>query len=149
MNLKFEKINSDFPYELLLLADETKEAIDRYVFQSEVYVVKYNSATVGVFCLFEIDSRTLELKNIAVAENEQNKGFGGKILDYIKEISKPNYNEIIVGTPDCSAAQIRFYERNGFKKFGIRENFFLENYNEPIIENGIQLKDMLVLKFKF
>lgn len=149
MKLQFEQIHSDFPYELLLLADETKEAIDRYLFQSAVFLVKWNAEKVGVVCLYEINSQTVELKNIAVAETHQNQGLGGKILTYIKEISKLKYQKIIVGTGDSSFLQIRFYERNGFKKFGIRENFFLENYPEPIIENGVQLKDMVLLKFEF
>ena len=149
MKLQFEKIKSKYPYELLLLADETKEAIDRYLFQSDAYVALLYGEIVGVFCLYEIDSQTVELKNIAVAETYQNQGLGGEILKYIKEISKSKYREIIVGTGDFSFSQIHFYEQNGFKKFGIREFFFLENYPEPIIENGIQLKDMILLKFEF
>lgn len=149
MKLQFEQIHSDFPYELLLLADETLEAIDRYLFQSEVFLVKWNTENVSIFCLYEINLQNVELKNIAIAEKHQNQGLGGKILEYIKEISKPKYQKIIVGTGDSSFSQIRFYERNSFKKFGIRENFFLENYPEPIIENGVHLKDMVLLKFEF
>ena len=45
--------------------------------------------------------------------------------------------------------QIHFYEMNGFIKYTIRKDFFIENYDLPIFENGVQLKDMQLLKFEF
>lgn len=60
---------------------------------------------------------------------------------------KVTYSKLIVGTADSGIDQIRFYERNGFMKFGLRKNFFIENYELPIIENGIQLKDMILLSY--
>lgn len=140
------KDSSEYPYELLLLADETKSAIDKYLYDSIVYVVKKNNENIAVFCLYEIDAKTIELKNIAVSESFQNLGIGSKIINFIKEIVGKQYSNIIVGTADCGLNQIRFYERNGFNKFAIRENFFIDNYEFPIIENGIRLKDMILLK---
>lgn len=58
----------DLPYDLLLLADETKSAIDKYVFDSRVYVVKNEAQIIVAFCLHEVHEITIELKNIAVEE---------------------------------------------------------------------------------
>ena len=55
---------------------------------------------------------------------------------------------IIVGTGDCGISQINFYEKNGFRKYDIRKNFFIDNFEKPIFENGIQLKDMILLKYE-
>ncbi len=41
--------------------------------------------------------------------------------------------------------QLTWYQRNGFRVFAVERDFFLANYEEPIYENGIQLKDMLRL----
>ena len=41
--------------------------------------------------------------------------------------------------------QLAWYQREGFRVFAIERDFFLENYPEPIYEQGIQLKDMLRL----
>ena len=149
MNLSISKVTSDYPYELLLLADETVESIDWYIFDSEVYIAMLpgEEKPVGVFCLYPVDTDTVELKNIAVSEVYQNKGVGRLLLEKIDGIAqKQGYREIIVGTGDCGFGQIRFYERNGFRKYGARENFFLDLFDEPIYENGIQLKDMVMLK---
>lgn len=147
--LDFQLIMDDYPYELLLLADETRDAIDKYLSSSNVYLVKLNNDNVGVFCLYHQDTETVELKNIAVSEKYQRQGIGKQILMHIKKICYPKYKRIIVGTADCGINQIRFYERNGFLKYDVRKNFFIENYPKPIFENGIQLKDMQLLKFEF
>lgn len=131
------------------MADETREAIDQYLWYSEVYLVKRNNHHVGLFCLYHQDAETVELKNIAITENDQGQGIGEQTLKHIKKICCPKYKYIIVGTADCEINQIRFYERNEFHKCDVRKNFFLDNYPEPIFENGLKLKDMQLLKFEF
>lgn len=138
-----------FPYKLLLLADESISQINKYVFESKVYTVKNNNKIIGAFCLYQIDENTIELKNIAISPSFQNKGIGSKVISHIKEICIENCSTLIVGTADCGTNQIRFYERNGFQKYDSRKNFFIENYTEPIFENGIQLVDMVLLKYSF
>ena len=148
--LKFEMISDkeNYPYELLLLADETVESINKYIFDSDVYCVKDNEKAKAVFCLYEVDENTIEIKNIAVAEKCQNRGCGSEIISFIKKICKNRYRSIIVGTADCGVKQINFYEKNGFYKYDIRKNFFIDNFEKPIFENGIQLKDMILLKYE-
>lgn len=149
MKLEFEilKKREPYPYDLLLLADETVEAINKYLFDSDVYFVKSKNELVGVFCLYKIDENTIELKNIAVSERFQGKGFGSEILNFIKEECRKNYKTLLVGTADCGFRQIHFYEMNGFEKYAVRKDFFIENYDLPIFENGVQLRDMVVLKY--
>ncbi len=145
-----EKIETNYPYELLLQADETREAIDKYLFDSEVYVAHLPECTkpVGVMCLLRADAGTVELMNIAVDEPFRGMGIGGAMLEQAAMIAAgQGYREIIVGTgtEDCAASQIRFYERHGFRKSHLRENYSIENFPEPLFENGVQLKDMQVL----
>jgi aminoglycoside 6'-N-acetyltransferase I len=149
MKLEFEKLKKGepYPYDLLLLADETVEAINRYLFDSTIYLVKTEDDFVGAFCLYKIDENTIELKNIAVSEHFQGNGLGSEILNFIKEECRKNFKTLLVGTADCGFRQIHFYEMNGFEKYAVRKDFFVENYDLPIFENGIQLKDMIVLKF--
>lgn len=148
-HLEFELITEQYPYELLLLADETREAIDRYLYDADVYAVKESDNTVAVFCLLRMDALTVELKNIAVAESYQGKGIGSVLLSFIKKQCAPTCSRLLVGTPDCAAAQLHFYRKNGFKDCGIRKDFYLHNYSEPIYENGQLLRDMLVLEYVF
>lgn len=148
MNIAIRKITGNYPFDLLLLADETIEAIEKYLYDSDVYIAEDSTGmAIAVFCLYPVDVETIELKNIAVRANIQNQGIGSYLLRQMNEIAqKGGYRTVIVGTGDCGVGQIRFYERNGFIKYGVRENFFIENFPEPIYENGIMMKDMVMLK---
>ncbi len=140
----------DIPFELLLLADETKEAIERYIHQSEVYILFTvdDVQMLGVFALYKVDEDIVEIKNIAVLESHRSLGIGRFLIGQIKQIAiARNYKEVIVGTGDCGAREIAFYEKNGFERYGVRANFFVENYVQPIIENGCMLKDMVMLRY--
>lgn len=144
----FNKIAKDskIPYELLLLADETTEAIDQYIFSSDIYLLHDGTENIAVMALHKSNDAELELKNIAVIESYRNKGIGSILMNKAKEIAKENnYKTLIVGTSDTGFQQIRFYEKNNFIKTGIRKDFFIENYPAPIYENGLQMRDMILL----
>jgi ribosomal protein S18 acetylase RimI-like enzyme len=136
------------PFDLLLLADETKEAIEKYIHSSDVYVVRETEmkAPIASFVLYPVNKDRLEIKNIAVAESLQSKGLGSLLLHQIELIARNAcYREILVGTPDVALPQIHFYEKNGYVKFELKTGFYTTNYPEPIIENGALLKDMQML----
>ncbi|MDR6488369.1 ribosomal protein S18 acetylase RimI-like enzyme [Chryseobacterium vietnamense] len=147
-NFTFSLLNPDteIPYHLLLLADETKEAIDRYIFNSDIYLLYDGTENIAVMALYKNNNTELEIKNIAVIESYRSKGIGSILIDKAKEIAKENhYKTLTVGTSDTGFQQIRFYEKNGFIKSGILKDFFIENYPDPIYENGLQMRDMVIL----
>lgn len=135
------------PYNLLLLADETIAAIDKYIHDGNIYVVEGENKIIGVYVLYPLNTETVELKNIAVAEAYQNRGIGKFMLTGAERRAKEmGFQEIIVGTPDIATKQINFYQKAGFVRFATRKDFFVHNYVQPIYENGIQLKDMVMLR---
>ncbi|UOU98514.1 GNAT family N-acetyltransferase [Chryseobacterium daecheongense] len=144
----FSTLNSDseIPYQLLLLADETQEAINKYIFNSTIHIVKDGTEDIAVMALHKNSDTELEIKNIAVIESYRNQGIGSILINKAKEIALQNhYSSLLVGTSDTGFQQIRFYERNGFIKKAVLTNFFIENYPSPIYENGKQMKDMIIL----
>ena len=52
---------------------------------------------------------------------------------------------MLVGTGDVPRA-LHFYRKNGFEVSHKVENFFIDNYDHPMIEEGVQLIDMVYLK---
>jgi ribosomal protein S18 acetylase RimI-like enzyme len=150
-NIRKLSQTQDLPFGLLLLADETIKAIEKYIYDSDVYVAveKKHSQPIAVFALYKRSDTDIEIKNIAVSEQLQNAGIGGFLISEIKRIAiAAKYENIIVGTPDSAARQINFYEKNGFRKYDLRKDFFVQNYPAPIIENGIMLKNMAMLKME-
>jgi ribosomal protein S18 acetylase RimI-like enzyme len=139
----------DIPFDLLLLADETLEAIGKYIDDSEIYVARLTEVDfpVAVFVLQALNAVEVEIKNIAVVAPFQGKGIGSRLIGLIRQLARSQGRSMIwVGTPDCAIRQIHFYERNGFRKAGIKGNYFIDNYPDPIFENGMLLKDMVMLK---
>lgn len=52
------------PFDLLLLADPSKNLIDRYLKKSEVFTAVYKVEIIGVVVLFPLSSDNLEIKKI-------------------------------------------------------------------------------------
>lgn len=135
------------PYDLLLLADETIETIDRYIFKADIYVIEKEGSPIAAYVLYRLNADETEIKNIAVEVEYQGKGIGKLLLkDAILKAGLQGYKAVIIGTADAAIKPLYIYQKAGFEIFDIKKNFFTENYPEPIIENGIQLKHMLMLR---
>ena len=131
---------------LLLLADEEEKMIDKYLERGDMYVLDDNG--IKAECVVTNEGNgVLEIKNIAVFPQYQGQNYGKKLIEFIIEKYSKDYLVIQVGTGD-SLTTIPFYEKCGFKKSHIIKNFFIKNYDKPIIENGVQLIDMVYLKRK-
>lgn len=129
---------------LLLLADEEEKMIDKYLERGDMYVLDDNG--VKAECVVTNEGNgVLEIKNIAVFPRYQGQNYGKKLIEFIIEKYSKDYLVIQVGTGD-SLTTIPFYEKCGFKKSHIIKDFFIKNYDKPIIENGVQLVDMIYLK---
>lgn len=136
--------HSPIPYELLLLADENVKSIDKYIFDCVIYAVIDNEQTIGVCAIHETNIDTIEIKNLAILEKHRNCGIGSRCIQMIEE--KYALKNVFVATGDGSVDALRFYKRNGFKEYAVNKDYFLKNYDNPIVENGILLKDQIVLK---
>ena len=129
---------------LLLLADEQEDMIDRYIADGTMYILDDNGVK-GECVVLPIGSNTLEIKNIAIHPDYQRKGYGKALIDFIIEKYKGKYSVLQVGTGE-SQATIPFYEKCGFIRSHTIKNFFIDNYDHPIYEEGILLVDMVYLK---
>lgn len=134
------------PYDLLLLADPSRENVDKYIFNSAIYLANSNGSSIGCYVLCPLDNNTIEIKNIAVAIRHQAKGLGTHLLHDAMEKSKiDGFKKIVIGTGNSSTRQLNLYQKLGFKITAIKSDYFRDNYDEPIFENGTQCTDMIVL----
>ena len=130
--------------DLLLLADESESMIDKYLERGELFAL-YDDGLRSVCVVTGESHDTCELKNIATYETWHGMGYGGKLIGYISAYYKDKYKYMLVGTGDAPRA-IRFYEKNGFRLSHRIENFFTDNYDHPMFEDGVPLVDMVYLK---
>ena len=144
--MQFEKITEDKKryLPLLLLADEQENMIDRYLERGTLYVL--NDDGVKAVCVVTDEGNgVLEIKNLAVDALSRNRGYGKKFIDFIAKTYAVSFSILRVGTGD-SPLTLPFYEKCGFRKAYIVQNFFTDNYEHPIIEAGIRLTDMIYLE---
>lgn len=147
-NITFDKLNKNdrIPYELLLLADPSKDLVDEYIKQSEVFTARQIDEIIGVIVLFPLTTEAVEIKNIAVKPEFQGQGIGSYLIKKAVQLALLNgQKNICIGTANSSVGQLYLYQKLGFEITDIKRNFFTDNYDEPIYENGVQAKHMLVL----
>ena len=129
---------------LLLLADEQEDMIDRYLERGTMYVLEDNEVKAECVVTDE-GGGILELKNIAVVPDCQGKGYGKALVNFLVRTYREQYAVLQVGTGD-SPSTIPFYESCGFRRHHLVKNFFTDHYDHPICEGGVQLVDMVYLQ---
>ena len=129
---------------LLLLADEQENMVDRYLEKGTMYVLEDND--VKAECVVTDEGNgILEIKNIAVEPKNQGKDYGKALINFLASKYADEYSILQVGTGD-SQLTVPFYEKCGFVRSHNIPNFFIDNYDHPIYECGIQLTDMIYLQ---
>ncbi len=129
--------------DLLLLADEQENMVDKYLDRGEMFVLDDNGIKAECVVTKESDG-IYELKNIAVYPEYQHKGYGRALVEYLF-LYYTDCKTMFVGTGD-SPGILDFYIGCGFKESHRISNFFTDNYDHPMYENGKQLIDMIYLK---
>ena len=141
------KDNKENFMDLLLLADEQEAMIKKYLYTGELYALfDVDLKTVSVVTQEEDD--TYEIKNIATYKKYQRMGYGSKMLEHIIGIYGEKCKTLLIGTGDNDRI-LSYYKKFGFIYSHKIENFFIDNYDHIMIEDGKQLKDMIYLKIDF
>lgn len=138
--------DAPIPFDLLQLADPSRALIETYLSQGRVYVAKQAAIVVGVYVLVPLSKTSIEIKNIAVDPAYQNQGIGKQLLaDATLQAQRQGYSEILIGTGNSSVQQLALYQRQGFTMKKVKWNFFTEQYQTPIMENGILCQHLILL----
>lgn len=132
---------------LLLLADEQEDMIDRYLTRGRMFIL--TDGIVKAECVVTDEGEgVLEIKNIATHPRYQRKGYSRALIDFIIKEFAGHYKTLRVGTGE-SPLTLPFYEKCGFVRAFTVKNFFTDNYDHPIFECGVQLVDMIYLERPF
>ena len=130
--------------DLLLLGDEQESMIDRYLERGDLYAL-YEGDVRAIGVVTDEGEGAVELKNLAVPPQYQRMGYGGRMVRFLLERYRSRAQVMLVGTGD-SPLVLPFYKSCGFTESHRVKNFFLDNYDHPIIEGGQLLTDMVYLK---
>ena len=113
--------------DLLLLADEQESMIDRYLERGDMFVL-YDDGLKALCVVTREGEGVYEIKNIATVPFFQRQGYGKRLIEFLFEYYQGKCSEMLVGTG---------------------KNFFTDNYDHSMYEDGVQLVDMIYLKKTF
>ena len=112
---------------LLLVGDEQEEMVMRYLPHGSLFVC-------------------FELKNLAVEPCRQRQGHGRRMVAFVvRRYAEQGYRTLRVGTGETPST-LSFYAQCGFRPAGRIPDFFTRNYDHPIVEEGVLLRDMILLE---
>lgn len=145
MEIKLIAQNKKRYLDLLLLADEQENMLDRYLERGVMFAMFESGVTVAVAVVTDEGNGVCELQNLAVAPDWQRQGLGKCMVEDMVRRYRANYHTMLVGTGD-SPNTMPFYNQCGFSEIYRTKNFFIDHYDHPIVEGGIQIVDKVVLK---
>lgn len=137
----------EVPLELLLLADPSKSLVEAYLNEGRCFVAVAGTEIVGEFVLLETAPGTVEIVNLAVKPEFQGRGIGKRLtLQAIEEANRLGAAQVEIATGNSSLRQLKLYQQCGFRIVGVDRDFFVRQYDEAIIEDGIPCRDMIRLR---
>jgi ribosomal protein S18 acetylase RimI-like enzyme len=150
LDIVIEQSHDEIPVDLLLLSDPSEEVISEYIDLSIKFIARLESKIVGALLLLKTRPRTMEIMNISVYEEYQNKGIGRKLIIKAIEYAKANNIKIMeIGTGNPGLVQMMLYQKCGFRIIGVELDYFRKNHEEKIFENGIECRDMIRMRLEF
>ncbi len=131
--------------DLLLLADEQINMIERYLYRGEMFALWDGGDARSVCVVTRERDGACELKNLATRPDCQRRGYGGYLIRFLSYYCRGAGTVLYVGTGD-NPETLAFYENRGFVRSHVVKDFFTDHYDHPIYENGVRLADMIYLK---
>lgn len=127
---------------LLLVGDESEEMISRYLDRATLYAARLDDRLVAVCAVTDELPSLVEIKNLAVSADMRRRGIGRAMLSYVERLNRGK--TIQLGTGETPST-LRFYRGCGYRETLRVPGFFTRNYDHPIIEEGVTLRDMIYL----
>ena len=146
-----EESKKDF-LPLLLLADEQEDMIDLYLERGDLYAM-YVGGSLCTTCVVTYEGESegegvYEVKSLATDPRYQRRGYGRRMLAYVRELYRPRARTLLVGTGETPRT-LGFYQSCGFRLSHRVPNFFTEHYGHTMVEDGIPLVDMVYLRIDY
>lgn len=131
--------------DLLLMGDEQESMIDRYLSRGRLFI-GYVSGVPAACCVVTREpGGVVEIKNLAVSPEHRRRGIGRAMLEHVESLFPDAIFQLGTGeTPST----LRFYRNCGYAFSHRIPDFFTDNYDHPIVEEGVVLKDIVYLRKK-
>jgi ribosomal protein S18 acetylase RimI-like enzyme len=131
------------------LAEDSAEALDAYIDAGRVLVAVVMDRVVGHLQLTGTDQPgEAEVKNMAVDPAFRRQGVGRRLVAAAAELARrEGRSTLVVGTAAADTANLRFYQRLGFRVRAVERDAFTAatGYAPGLEIDGIELRDRVWL----
>lgn len=132
---------------LLLDADPDEFQVADHLAHGELYVARSRGSAAGAVVIRQTQEDTWEIMNCSVAPEYRRQRCGtALVLHALNAIRNKGARYAELGTCDTSPGPMALYESCGFRISGIVKNHFMDNYPEPVWDNGVQCIDMIRMR---
>ena len=138
--------NKEKYMDLLFIGDEQEDMIKKYLYRGDLFAL-YDDDLKTVAVVTKENDDTFEIKNIATYEKFRGKGYGSSMIKYIIQHYKNRCKVLIVGTGENERI-LTFYKNLGFTYSHTIKDFFIDNYDHEMFEDGVRLRDMVYLRME-
>jgi GNAT superfamily N-acetyltransferase len=130
-------------------AEDSAVQLDRYLDEGRVLVARSEDEVLGHLQLVETSrAGEIELKSMAVTAARRGTGIGTRLVEEAMRSSRASgYTRMVVATAAADIANLRFYQRRGFRFDGVEPDAFgaEAGYADGIMIDGIPLRDRVWL----
>jgi ribosomal protein S18 acetylase RimI-like enzyme len=154
LNIRLITENKKDFLDLLLLADEQEDMIDRYLDRGDLFALYDDGRLTSICVVTDEGDGVFEIQNLATYPQYQRQGYAKQLVSYVSTYyNSTSYGghhcqTLLVGTGDTPLT-VSFYEHCGFTFSHRVPNYFLEHYDHPIIEDGAQLIDKVYFRKEY
>ena len=134
---KIDEANKEDFRALLLLADPEWAAVEKYLYDGEMYALFDGDKVAAEIVITRRADGHCEIKNLATDPAFWRRGYARALVDHVAGLMAGRCEKLYGGT---SGPQV--YERMGFAPAYTVKNFFVDNYSEPIWDEGELCVDM-------
>ena len=96
-------------------------------------ICKHDSEIIG-FIIFSPINPEAHILSISVTKKIQSKGVGSLLLQsMLDQCAAMNYKKIFLEVRTSNLQAINFYQKFGFSKDAIRDNYYTDNSEDPLL----------------
>ena len=144
---QIKEVTRDYPLSLLLDADPDIKKIEKYLNKGRCFGLFLNGVLIAEYVLkTNKKDKSAEIVNLAVAKEYRRQGYARILIkDALARSEEEGWKTVEIATGKDSFQQ-KFYQSCGFKVYCVEENYFPEHYSSPIIDEGVELKDLVRMR---
>lgn len=145
--MRFQKIteNKREYMDLLLLTDPREDMIDRYLDTGDMFALYEGKELCTLAVITTSQNRECEIRNLVTTYGHGGRGYTRAMVHFLSERYRSECDTMYVGTWNYGES-LRVYEKCGFEYSHTVEDYYVNNYPEPIYLDGEQMKDLVYLK---